>query len=195
MLKQLCAGFFAILDNGGGFRTDFLRSFCSEERMSLEQDLAKIALQEKTLRFEKFDEGTAWEVGCRLKAAAEKRSAVLAIDITFGGRTVFACAMAGTSPNNANWLRRKRNTVQHFHRSSYGLGRQLERDKADLFGKFGLSLSDYAVHGGSFPIRVLGTGVVGAVTVSGLPQREDHKVVVEVLADFLQKPMADLSLD
>jgi uncharacterized protein (UPF0303 family) len=37
--------------------------------------------------------------------------------------------------------------------------------------------------------------VVGAITISGLPQREDHKMVVAVLADFLGKPLADLALD
>lgn len=163
--------------------------------MSIEQDLATIARQEKLLCFERFDESVAWEVGTRLKAAAEKRGAVLAIDVTLAGRTVFSYAMPGTSPNNADWIRRKRATVQHFQRSSYGFGLQLERDKTDLFGKFGLSLADYAVHGGSFPVRVTGTGVVGAVTISGLPQREDHKLVVAVLADFLGKPLIELALD
>jgi len=163
--------------------------------MSIEQDLAKIAQQEQALRFEKFDEHTAWEIGTRLKAAAEKRGAVLAIDVTLAGQSVFSYMMSGTSPNNANWLRRKRNTVLHFRRSSYGFGLQLEHDKVDLAEKFGLSLSDYATHGGSFPVWILGTGVVGAITVSGLPQREDHKIVAEVLADFLQKAQPDLLLD
>jgi uncharacterized protein (UPF0303 family) len=163
--------------------------------MNIEQDLATISRQEQLLCFKQFDEGTAWEIGSRLKAAAEKRGAILAIDVTLASYSVFSYAMPGTSPKNANWLRRKRNTVLHFQRSSYGIGLQLEHDKADLAGKFGLSLSDYAVHGGSFPVRVVGTGVVGAITVSGLPQREDHKIVVEVLADFLQKSLADLALD
>ena len=163
--------------------------------MSIEQDLATIAAQEKLLCFERFDEGSAWEIGTRLKAAAEKRGAVLAIDVSLAGRTVFSYAMPGTSPNNADWLRRKRNTVQQFQRSSYGFGLQLERDKADLFGKFGLSLSDYAIHGGSFPVRVLGVGVIGAITISGLPQREDHKLVVAVLAEFLGKPLGELAID
>lgn len=163
--------------------------------MSLESDLAKIALQERTLCFGKFDEGVAWELGCRLRAAAEKRGAALAIDITFGGRTVFGCALTGTSPNNADWIRRKRNTALHFHRSSYGFGLQLQNEQLDLAGKFGLTVSDYAVQGGAFPIRVDGAGVVGAVTVSGLPQREDHKLVVSVLAEFLGKTAADLQLD
>jgi len=162
--------------------------------MNIEQDLATLSRQEQLLCFQQFDQSTAWEIGTRLKAAAERRGAVLAIEVTLAGFTVFSYAMPGTSPNNANWLRRKRNTTLHFQRSSYGLGLQLERDKADLAGKFGLSLSDYAVHGGSFPIRVVGTGVVGAITASGLPQREDHKIVVEVLADFLQKSLSDVAL-
>ncbi len=162
--------------------------------MSIELDLVKIAQQEKELCFERFDESTAWEIGTRLRAAAEKRGVFLAIDVTLSGITVFSCSMVGATPNSANWVRRKRNTALFFHRSSYGFGLQLAHDKADLTAKFGLAVSDYAVQGGAFPIRVVGTGVVGAITVSGLPQREDHKVVVAVLADFLKKPMADLEL-
>lgn len=163
--------------------------------MSLEQDLARIALQEQKLHFEKFDEKTAWELGGLLRAAAEKRGAALAIDIFVGGHSVFTCALPGSSPNNSNWVRRKRNTVLHFQRCSYGFGLQLEREKTDLAGKFGLSLADYAVHGGSFPIRLTNAGVIGAITVSGLPQREDHKLVVSVLAAFLGKSSGELELE
>ena len=177
------------------FPLTFLPVRVVKAAMSIEQDLAKIAQQEQVLRFEQFDERTAWEIGSRLKTAAEKRRAVLAIDITLLGQTVFSYMMPGTSPNNANWLRRKRNTVLHFRRSSYGFGLQLEHEKADLAGKYGLALSDYATHGGSFPIWVSGAGVVGAITVSGLPQREDHKIVTEVLAEFLQKTQPGLMLD
>jgi uncharacterized protein (UPF0303 family) len=164
-------------------------------RMSIEQDLAKIALQEQTLRFVQFDEHTAWEIGSRLRAAAEKRGAAVAVDITLGGFSVFSCVLPGASPNNANWVRRKRNTVLHFHRSSYGFGLQLDHEKTDFTAKFGLPLSDYAVHGGSFPIRVNAIGVVGAITVSGLPQREDHEIIISVLADFLKQPLAAVCLD
>ncbi|MFT3783959.1 MAG: heme-degrading domain-containing protein [Nibricoccus sp.] len=164
--------------------------------MTLEQDLARLALQEQTLRFEKFDESTAWEIGSRLKSAAEKRSAALIIDITLGQISVFTCALPGSSPNNANWVKRKRATVLNFHRSSYAMGLQLQHDKTDLESKFGLSLRDFAVHGGSFPIRAEGVGgVVGAITVSGLPQREDHKIVVSVVAEFLGKSLDGLQLD
>ena len=53
---------------------------------------------------------------------------------------------------------------------------------------------DYAAHGGSVPIIVKGTGCVGAVTVSGLPQRDDHRVVVEAMAEVLGRDLADIAL-
>ncbi|MFD0330409.1 heme-binding protein [Streptacidiphilus monticola] len=50
---------------------------------------------------------------------------------------------------------------------------------------FDLDPARYAAHGGSFPLLVRGTGPVGTVTVSGLPQLDDHLFVVECLRRFL----------
>ena len=49
----------------------------------------------------------------------------------------------------------------------------------------GLSASDYVLAGGGFPITVKGVGVVGGIGVSGLPEREDHAVIVEALCEHL----------
>jgi uncharacterized protein (UPF0303 family) len=57
-----------------------------------------------------------------------------------------------------------------------------------------LPISDYASHGGSFPLAVKGAGIVGSVTVSGLPQRADHELVVEALCALLGKDYASLKL-
>ncbi|MGW3635223.1 heme-binding protein, partial [Streptomyces sp. NPDC005122] len=43
----------------------------------------------------------------------------------------------------------------------------------------------YAAHGGAFPVTVEGAGVIGTVVVSGLPQLDDHAMVVEALTHFL----------
>jgi len=82
------------------------------------------------------------------------------------------------------------NTVARFLRSSYAIGLQLELRKTTLLEKYALPSSDFSVHGGSFPITVPGAGVIGCATVSGLPQRHDHELVVEALCletnrDFL----------
>ncbi|MBO1435622.1 heme-degrading domain-containing protein [Meiothermus sp. CFH 77666] len=162
--------------------------------MNLEQDLAGISEQEARLRFERFDAQTAWELGQKLKQAAEALHRAIAIDISFFGQTLFFYAMSGTSPDNAEWARRKRNVVQRFHRSSYAVGLMLKQKQNSLEER-GLDARDYAAHGGSFPIFVQGVGCIGAITVSGLPQREDHELVVEVLADYLEVPYEELALD
>ena len=64
----------------------------------------------------------------------------------------------------------------------------------ELAEKFGLADADYAAHGGSFPLNVASAGIVGTVTVSGLPQRLDHELVVEVLCQHLGKDYASLAL-
>jgi uncharacterized protein (UPF0303 family) len=163
--------------------------------MTLEEDIAVIAKQEDLLQFEKFDEATAWEVGSRIHAEALRQKLSVEIDITLGDHRVFGCAMVGTTPNNADWIRRKKNVVSRFHRSSYGLGRQLEKEGASLESKYGLPAKDYAAAGGCFPIRLRDIGFVGMITVSGLPQREDHKLVVAVVGTFLGISADKLRLD
>ncbi len=79
--------------------------------------------------------------------------------------------MAGTTPDNVDWIRRKRNVVQRFHRSSYAIGLQLAKQQTTLTEQVGVDARDYAAHGGCFPIRLHGTGCIGTITVSGLPQR------------------------
>jgi uncharacterized protein (UPF0303 family) len=81
-----------------------------------------------------------------------------------------------------------------FHRSSYGVGLSLKAKNETLLEKFGLPMADYAAHGGSFPLAVAQAGVVGSVTVSGLPQRADHELVVEALCAELERDYAELRL-
>jgi uncharacterized protein (UPF0303 family) len=50
---------------------------------------------------------------------------------------------------------------------------------------YGLDPRHYAAHGGAFPILIRSVGPVGVVVVSGLPQVEDHRMVVAALRDHL----------
>ncbi len=149
------------------------------------RDLALIARQEEQLQFTAFDNAAAWSLGASIKQHCEALSLAVTIEIRLCRDTVFFYAMVGTSPNNSDWARRKRNTTELQQRSSYAIGLALVQSGDTLESQSGLPARDYAHHGGSFPIRVRGLGFVGVATVSGLPQRQDHNVVVQVLAQTL----------
>jgi len=161
----------------------------------IEQDLEKIALQEKRLQFTEFNAQIAWQLGVALKTAAEKRGAAVAIDIQLHGHALFAYGMPGTTPDNWEWIRRKRNVVMRYHRSSYAIGLKHERAGTTLHETTGLDLGDYSAHGGGFPVLLAGTGCVGTITVSGLPQREDHSLVVSIVQEYLGLTGENLALD
>src|ERR1700679_3054312 len=150
--------------------------------MAIPEDLAAITRQEAELRFQRFDHDTAWRLGVTLRELALARNQSVVIDIRRLGlpyQPLFYTALPGTTPDNPRWVQRKSNVVARFHRSSYQVGLHLQNTRATFSEKYALPDADYATHGGSFPIHVTGTGVIGSVTVSGLPQREDHNLAVE----------------
>ena len=106
---------------------------------------------------ERFDAGVAWELGLALKEAADKRGVGVALDISTPSYTLFSHAMDGATPDNAEWVRRKRNVTLRFHRSSYAIGLELQRDERTLEERHGLKADDYMAHGGCFPIRLAGS--------------------------------------
>lgn len=160
-----------------------------------QQDLQRIARQEALLQFPAFDKSHAWELGVRLKNACEAAGVVTTIEVRLSRATVFLYAMPGTAPNNADWARRKRNVAEMMDRSSYAVGLAGEEEGIAMEVAMGLPLGDYASHGGAFPLRVKGTGCVGVATLSGLPSRQDHSLVVQVLADMCGVAIAEVGLD
>ncbi len=163
--------------------------------MGTNEDLARIVLQEQELTFAAFDFDVAWDLGSNLRAVAVTRKLPIVIDVRrFGVQPLFYAALAGTAPTNAEWVRRKSNVVEMLHKSSYRVTLEQKQKRTSLADKYALSPADYAEAGGSFPIHVRGTGVIGSVTVSGLPQRKDHETVVEALCLHLGKDYNALKL-
>jgi uncharacterized protein (UPF0303 family) len=163
--------------------------------MGLSEDLERVGLQERELQLPRLDARVAWELGVRLRTMAEERGLAVVIDVRRFGQPLFYSALDGTTPDNVEWVRRKSNVVARFHRSSYAVGLKLKTKNETLTEQQGLPLADYATHGGSFPLTVKGAGVVGSVTVSGLPQRADHELVVEALCGLLGRDYTELRLD
>ncbi len=162
--------------------------------MSLQDDIAAIARQEEILKFKSFNEQDAWTLGSQLREAAARDKLPFLIEIRLGDRQLFVAALPGTSPDNGEWVRRKGNSVMRFHKSSYRIGLELELRGGRFDASRGIDPMNHAEHGGGFPINIIGTGIVGAVIVSGVPQRQDHEFVVEHLATFLGLNYADLKL-
>ena len=163
--------------------------------MDVAEDIRRIALQEERLQFDGFGAPEAWEVGLALKAVGEAGRLPIVIDIRLASMPLLAFALPGGAPDNFDWARRKRNVVFRFPRSSSAIGRQLTLEGRTLLDLGALPERDYAVHGGSVPIFVRGTGCVGAVTMSGLPQRDDHRTVVDAMAKVLGRDLGDVALD
>jgi uncharacterized protein (UPF0303 family) len=162
--------------------------------MGLNEDLERVALQERELVLPRLDAQVAWELGVRLRALAEVHGHAVVIDVRRFGQPLFYTALEGSTPDNVEWVRRKINVVARFHRSSYAVGLKLKAKNETLTEEQGLPLADYATHGGCFPLTVAGAGVVGCATVSGLPQRADHELVVEALCGLLEREYAELRL-
>ncbi|MFI8093297.1 heme-degrading domain-containing protein [Streptomyces sp. NPDC086080] len=148
----------------------------------------ELEAQERRLVFGRFTYDDAWALGSLLVEMARERQAPVAIDIHRSGQQLFHAALPGSAPDNDAWIARKRRVVERYGSASYLVGAR-HRAKGTTFEDASrLDPDTYAAHGGSFPITVEGAGVIGAVTVSGLPQLQDHQLVVEALEHFLTRP-------
>lgn len=150
-----------------------------------EDVLADLEKEHAELRFQSFSSETALSLGLSLVDRAKREKKAIVIDISLGGHQLFHYSFAGTSPDNDAWAKRKSNTASRFWKSSYYIAVLLEQRKLTLEERYGLSTSEYAVSGGSFPIFIKDTGAVGTITVSGLKLNEDHLWVVEAIRDHL----------
>ena len=147
--------------------------------------LAELAAEEEELRFDGFTNDDAWDLGSAIVAVARRDGAPVAVDVSRHGHQLFHAALPGTSPDNDSWIQRKTRVVHRFGHSSLFM-RQASIERGTTFeAEFGLDPALYAAHGGAFPVVVRSVGPVGAVVVSGLPQLEDHRMVVAAIRAHL----------
>jgi uncharacterized protein (UPF0303 family) len=151
--------------------------------MSLEPellaDVSELEAQLVELRFGSLSHEDALALGMDLAARAEERNWPLAVSVFLGDQHVFRYACPGTTAENDDWIERKRKTVYRFQEPSFLVGQRLNAQGKEFHSETGLDQS-YAAHGGGFPLFV-GEKFVGAVIASGVPQQDDHAIVVEAL--------------
>jgi uncharacterized protein (UPF0303 family) len=147
--------------------------------------IASLEEQERRLVFTRFDNADAWRLGSAMVRAAIEQMLPVTVDIRRHGQQLFHAALPGTTAENDSWIERKVNVVNRFGEASYLVGRRLAVRGTALDEALGVEPRLFAAHGGAFPIRITGVGVVGTVTVSGLPQADDHAFVTEMIGTFL----------
>ncbi|MGW7430081.1 heme-degrading domain-containing protein [Streptomyces sp. NPDC054861] len=147
----------------------------------MSDEIEELEAQQALLVLRHFTYDDAWTLGSLLVELARERHAPVAIDIRRGAQQLFHCALPGSSADNDAWIDRKRRVVERYGESSFLVGARFHAKGTTFEQSSRLDPDRYAAHGGSFPITVEGAGVIGSVTVSGLPQAEDHALVVEAL--------------
>ena len=151
----------------------------------MDEILKQLLQEEQELQFAKFNEVIAWQIGSQLVERSVSEGLPVTIDITRCNHQLFHASLRGTSADNDEWIKRKVRLVFRFGHSSFYVGQLLKSKGKRLEEAYLLSESDYAPHGGCFPVIVKDTGVIGTITVSGLAQEDDHKLVVQAIRDYL----------
>lgn len=152
-----------------------------------EKLMETITNQEEILQFDCFNNEDALRLGLIIVDNAKKHNKKITIDITRNSHQLFHYSFDGTSPDNDQWVIRKSRVVNRFNRSSLYVGTRLKHLGMAIESKYSISSMEYAPVGGGFPLKIKGIGVVGAITVSGLTQEEDHNMVVEGIRDYLKQ--------
>jgi uncharacterized protein (UPF0303 family) len=143
--------------------------------------------QAEQLEFSSFSAGDSLDLGELALSMARSRGLPIAIEVWHTGRLIFKAALPGTSAENDDWLRRKKNVADKFDDSTMAVRVRHEEQGLDFNTATLLPLVDYAAHGGGWPIKVIDLGTVGFFGISGLPQVEDHKLIIECLEVLHQK--------
>ena len=147
--------------------------------------LSELAAQETELQLPGFTNDDAWALGSSLVARAQVEQLPVAIEISRHSHQLFHAALPGATPDNDTWIARKAATVHRFGHSSLYVGQRSREAGTTFEEEFGLDPAQYVAHGGGFPLLVRDVGPVGVVVVSGLPQTEDHAMVVAALREHL----------
>lgn len=142
--------------------------------------------EEQALALPRFGIDNSWWLGCRLRALAIERGLSLAIEIRRGPTLLFSCLTGSASQDQFEWIRRKAAVALRFERSSYAIGLRCNLNPA-LFQRSGLTFEHHVAAGGAVPVRLEGTGVIGVVAISGLPQEEDHRLAVQGLRELQER--------
>lgn len=135
----------------------------------------------KKIELESFSNKIALEMGLTIIDLAKSRNQHIAVEICRLNHTVFIYVDDNVPADKHNWLRRKANVAKQFEESSLRVKNDLKEGNMTLDKTFALDEKDFLAKGGSLPIFVKNAGMIAIITVSGLQDEEDHKIIIDAL--------------
>ncbi|MCF2875923.1 MULTISPECIES: heme-degrading domain-containing protein [unclassified Tenacibaculum] len=160
-----------------------INSIKSQNKLT-NQTKQKIEMEEKTLRkieLEKFNNKIGLEMGLAIVNLAKERNQNIAVQIERLNHIIFLFVDDNLPADKHNWLKRKANVAKHFEESSLSVKHDLKNGNMTLPETFALDPKLYLAKGGSIPIFVKNAGMIAVITVSGLHDEEDHKIIIDAL--------------
>ncbi len=146
--------------------------------------LAALTAEEASFHLPSFSFADGLKLALNTTEKAQRENLPIALEVYAYGQVIAHIALPGSTPDNGHWIRRKRNTVLRCAHSSLYMG-QVEREKGISVAEvFAMNPAEHAFHGGCIPIFLKGNGLIGAFTISGLHEVEDHKLAVAMLGSI-----------
>ena len=146
-----------------------------------------LALEAATLQLSSLTQSEALEIGAIAQEIGLDRRLGIAIDVRMKDWIVFHASLPGSTPDNDSWIARKARVVNATGNSTMYERVLAEEQGIDWYAVNGLPEETHAIHGGGFPLNVVGLGLTGVLIISGLPQVEDHLLGVEIIAEYLAR--------
>lgn len=137
----------------------------------------------RKIELDSFSNRMALEMGMKIINLAKSRNQHIAVEICRLNQTIFIYVDDNLPLDKHNWLRRKANVAKQFEESSLSVKNDLKEGNMSLERTFGLYEKDFLANGGSIPIFVKNGGMIAIITVSGLHDEEDHKIIIDALKE------------
>lgn len=141
---------------------------------------------ERKLIVHSFSNKLAMDMGLKVLELAKSKNFCIGVSICRLNHTVFLYLDEGLSADKQNWIVRKANVAKHFEESSLAVKVNLANKGMTLGGTFGLDETQFVARGGSIPIMVREVGTIGAITVTGLSDKDDHQLIVDALSNCVE---------
>jgi uncharacterized protein (UPF0303 family) len=137
----------------------------------------------KKIELDSFNNRIGLEMGLTIVNLAKKNNQNIAVKIERLNHTIFLFVDDNLPADKHLWLKRKANVTKHFEESSLSVKNDLINGNMTLEKTFALDEKKYLAKGGSIPIFVKNAGMIAIVSVSGLHDEEDHKIIIEALKE------------